>query len=488
MTAAPSTPGSATAGAVRAFGWAVVSFGGRKLITFAGTLVLARILVPEHFGLVAAGMALLTYLEMALDLGVGSTVIYEQEEGLTDRVYTAFTLNLALGLLLAAVGVLMAPVIASFFQAADQTNLFRVLFLYLVLKAAGQVPDAVLRRDLDFRRRLVAEIARAGLKVAIAIPLARAGAGAWSIVLGMLVGELAGTTITWIATRFLPRLQLDRDAMRVIVGYGTTMLGVRLVSELLNNGDYLVVGNRLGPEQLGIYSIAYRVPEMILATVFWLYSMVAYPVYAKASARDPEKLKPAMLRAMRLTTLFGLPAGTGMVLVADDAILVLFSDRWVEATVPMTLIAASFAIRSVTVASGDVLPSIGRPGRLLFVNLVVLVPTLGTMVLVSPWGLTAVASVQLLATLLYVPLLQHRVNMAVGTSAREVASACIPALCAAVGVALFAAPLQFLLPQGVLRLVSTIVVGVVGGAVGLLAGGRAALPEIRGVVSRARRS
>lgn len=488
VTASP--PGTSMAArAVKAFLWAVTSFGLQRFITFVGTLVLARILVPQDFGLVAAGVAIMTYFEMMLDLGVGSTVVYEQEEGISDRVHTAFSLNVALGALIAVGGALAAPVIARFFQAPDDTALFRFMFLYLFLRAAGQVPDAVLRRDLAFRRRMLAEVSRGGIRVAVAIPLAVAGMGAWSIVIGMVIGETVSTLVTWWAARFRPRWRLDRGALRALLTYGTSMLGVRVVSELSNNGDYLVVGNRLGPDELGIYSIAYRVPELILATVFWLYSMVAFPVYSKASATERGKVRRGMLRSLQLTTLFAFPAGVGLALVADDAIRVLFTETWAPAIGPMVLIALGFAASSVAVASSDVLPAVGRPGTLFAINAVLLPPMLIAMILAAPRaGLVGVAAVQLVATVVYLPILQHFVNAELGTRPVDVFAALGPATSAAVGVLALAWLPRMLVDPGVIRLIATVLAGIAGAVIGVLVGGRRVLPELRWFVSLRARS
>lgn len=474
-----------TSQALRAFLWAVASFGASKTLNFVGTLILARILVPEHFGLVAAGLALVTYFEMALDLGVGSAVIYEQEGGITERVHTAFTLNIALGVLFAAIGMLLAPLVAAFFQAPDETAVFRAMFIYLFVRAAGQVPDAVLRRDLDFRRRLLADLSRAGLRLGVSVPLALAGMGAWSIVIGMIVGEAVGTVVTWFAARFRPSLRFDRAAVRTLLGYGMSMLGVRLVSELSQHGDQLIVGNRLGPDQLGVYSIAYRVPELVLATVFWLYSMVAFSVYSRAGATDPSKLKSAMLRAIRLTTLFAFPAGIGLAIVSHDAIHVLFTDRWEGAILPMALIALAFAVGSVSVASGDVLPSIGQPRILLTINAALLPPLLVGMVLAAPYGLTAVALVQLVGTVVYIPLLQRYVNRALGSSVAEVLVAVRPAVSATLGVIVAAGSVRLLVDEGLFRLVATIVTGGLGAMIGVLVGGRDVLADVRSLLRQA---
>lgn len=476
------SPGELTRRTVRAFLWAVASFGGQRLITFVGTLVLARILVPADFGLVAAGMALLAYFEMALDLGVGSAVIQEQEEGITRRVETAFTLNVALGAVLTAAGALSAPLVAAFFQVPDEANLFRVLFLYLFIRSGGQIADAVLRRDLQFKLRMIAEVGRGAVRVAIAIPLALAGFGAWSIVVGMVVGEVVSTIVLWIAARFRPRLRLDRGAVRTLLGFGSMVLGVRLVSELSNHGDYLIVGNRLGPSDLGIYSIATRIPELVLATIFWLYGLVAFPAYSRTGAVDREKLKRGMLRAMQLTTLIGVTAAVGLAIVAHDAIHVLFSDRWAASVTPMAIIALAFAVTAVSVAASDILPAVGRPGVLFAINAVFLPPLLVALVLAAPYGLAAVAAVHLVSGLLYAPVLQYYVNREIGTTWGEVGRALGPAVSATVGVIAFAVPVVWLLEPGAVRLVATIVAGGLGAGAGVLAGGRQAIPEMAGIL------
>jgi lipopolysaccharide exporter len=474
--------------AVRSFLWAGASFATHKLIAFVGTLVLARILVPADFGLVAAALTLLTLCEMALDLGVGATVVYEQETGRSDRVQTAFTLSLAMGIGLTVVGVLAAPLVAGFFQAPGETALFRAMALYLLLRSAGQVPDAVLRRDLAYRKRLWAELARAMTRVAIAIPLALAGYGAWSIVLGMLVGELVGTTITFVVARFRPALCFDRAALTSLLHFGVAMVGVRVVAEIAINADYLIVGNQLGPDQLGIYSVAYRIPELVIASVFWIFSSVAFPIFSQARTHGGTVLRTGFLRSLRIGTLFAFPAAAGVALVADDAIRVLFTDRWEGAIVPMSLVALALGLASVTRIGGDVLPAVGRPRTLFLVNLAATVPMVAGMIWATRYGLVGVASAHLLGIAGHVVLHQVMVNRAVETRWRDVFVAVRPGVVTAIAVVAVAWPTHQLLEPGALRLLATIVAGLLGGLIGLVAGGRAALPELRQLASAAGRS
>jgi lipopolysaccharide exporter len=163
--------------ALHSFFWAGLSFGATKLAVFGSTLVLARILVPEDFGVVAAAMSIIALFEIGLDLGVGSALIYDQEKGITSRVQTAFTLNVAIAAVLTAVFVVSAPAIAAYFRVPDQVGVFRALAFFLLLRGLGQVHDAVLRRDLDFRRRTVTELVRAAARLGVSIALALLGQG-----------------------------------------------------------------------------------------------------------------------------------------------------------------------------------------------------------------------------------------------------------------------------------------------------------------------
>src|ERR1700712_5447706 len=111
--------------AVRGFAWAAISFGGNKLLVFASTLVLTRLLVPADFGVVAAGLTFIAYLEVTLDLGVGSAIVYQQDKGHTRGVHVAFTMNVLACAVLAALNFAVAPAVAEFFRVPDAADVFR---------------------------------------------------------------------------------------------------------------------------------------------------------------------------------------------------------------------------------------------------------------------------------------------------------------------------------------------------------------------------
>ncbi|MDP8927697.1 MAG: lipopolysaccharide biosynthesis protein [Actinomycetota bacterium] len=465
--------------AVRSFVWAAISFGGNRFVVFVSTLVLARLLAPRDFGVVAAGLAVIAYLEVALDLGVTSALIYEQERGVTDRVQTAFTLNIFVSALLFMVGLAAAPGVARFFRVPGEENIFRALSLFLLIRGAGQVHDTILKRDLLFRKRTLVELLRAVVRAGLAIWLALLGYEAWSIVWGFLAGELAGTVVSWFLVSLRPSWSLDRVAARTLLKFGFSVVGIKILGEIGTNADYLVVGNRLGPDELGFYSIAFRLPELFVGNIFWIFSSVAFPLYSKTRALGSTAFRTSMLRALTFATLFGFPIGAGLAIVARDAVLVLFSSKWAPAIVPMALISIAFGVGSVGFASGDIFPALGKPGALLKIDTPLTVILVVAFVLAAPYGITAVAWVHLVISLLYAMVRLVVANRLVGSSLPENFRAMRAGLCATAGVVALALPVRLATTAGLGALLLTVLAGSVGGLVGLLASGRSSVDEVR---------
>jgi lipopolysaccharide exporter len=473
--------------AVVSFLWAALSMGGGRILVFLSTLVLARLLTPQQFGLVAAGLTIVTYLEIGLDLGVGSSLVYEQETSITRRVQTAFTLNIIMAVVLTALGVLAVPEITRFFHTPRQETLFRVLFLYLMIRGAGQIQDAVLKRDLRFRQRTLSELAGGIVRAATSIALASTGYGPWSIVWGLLAGALITTVAKWFQTDFVPRLWLDVAATRSLLRFGLAFVALHVLSTVSDNFDYLAVGNRLGTGQLGYYTMSYRLPELIIANVYWIISAVAFPLYSKARQSAPEAFRSAVLRVLRLVTLFGFTAGAGLAIVSRDAVLVLFSPRWEPAIAPMILISLALGLTAVEYASGDIFPAIGRPGLLVTLNIPLAGIKLVGFLFAAPYGIAAVAAVHLCFSALYAVIRLAVANRVVGIRLREDLAAMAPAAWGTAGIVACALPVRVLTEPGLGALLATVLAGVIGGALAVAFGARSTLGELRVLVHDIRR-
>jgi lipopolysaccharide exporter len=472
--------------AVRGFGWATVSFGGSKLIVFVGTVVLARLLTPRDFGIVAAATALILFFDVALDLGVGAALIYEQEHGITVRVQTAFTLNVIIAAALTGVGVLITPAVAAFSGLQHHEDVFRVLFLYLLVRGLGQVQVSVLQRDLRFGRRAIVEVAKGIARTSVSIALALAGLGVWALVWGLLAGELLGTVLAWWFAGFWPRFSLDRSAARALMGFGVVFVALKVVDAVGMDSDYLVVAHRLGATQLGYYSMGYRLPELALLSLYWIVGAVAFPVFSQARTRGRQAMVGAALRSLRMITLFSLPAGALLALASRDVVGVVFSARWAPAIGPMVLISLMTAISSIGFASGDIFPAMGRPGTLLALNLPLTVLLVVGYVVAAPYGIVAVAAVHVVLAVVYQASRLVLVKRLLGITMLQNLGAMWPGFCALLGVLALAGPVRLFVPHGALALALLLATGLVGASTGLVIGARGTVHEVRGLLASLR--
>jgi lipopolysaccharide exporter len=468
--------------------WGTLAWGGNRLAILGLTLLLARLLTPDDFGVVTAALTVIAILDAALDLGVGAAVIADQESGVTRRTRTAFTLNLALAALVSVTGVACAPLIARLFQSDSAAPIFALIFLYPLFRGAGQVNDAVLKRDLRFRRRTVVDLVRAAVRVAVSLPMALTVGGAVSIAAGIVASELVAMILLWLLVPIRPELRPERATVRGLLGFGGQVTVIRILGSLRSNLDYVAVGAVLGATALGFYGMAYKLPELAIENVLWIFSAVALSAYARAYAVGREALLATMLKATRLLALYGLAAGTALAVVARDAIPVLFSPQWSPAAVPAALVALSLGVASIAWASGDVFSALGRPGTLILLDAPATVLMAVAFVFAPRWGLVGVALVHLVFNLGYCLARLAVLRAVTGVSGRSLLAAILPGvgvagMTAAVGLVVSAA-----LPSGqLLSLVLVSAACALAIGVGALLFARTAVSEAWRLVRPARR-
>lgn len=464
---------------VRGFAWTLIGWAGNRIVVLVLTLMLARLLVPEDFGLVTAALTVIAFLDAALDLGLGAAVVYDQDRGIGRRVRTAFTLNIALSVTISLVGAACSPLIARVFGAPDQWLLFAVLFLHPLIRGCGLVNDAVLKRDLRFRLRSGIEILRSLVRVAVSLPLALAAAGAWSIALGILAAEFAATLALWVMVPIRPTLTMDRSTVGSLVRFGGWITLIRVMGSIRANIDYLIVGAALGATTLGYYGMAYKLPEIGVLSVMWMFTLVAYPIYSRARTRGPDVLNSAMLQATKLIAIYGFFAGTTLAVMAADLVPFAFSEQWEPATVPMIIISLGVAWSSIGWATGDVFPAIGRPGLLAKLDAPATAVMIVALLLGSRWGMVGVAVASLIFSAAYAMARVVIAARVTGVGIPAFLRALVPAAAVAVCVGGAGLIVLRLMPPGIPRLaVLTIVCVVAGSAAALFTARREILSTV----------
>jgi lipopolysaccharide exporter len=427
--------------------WSNLSYLGSKSVSAISLAVLARLLIPEDFGVFAAVAVYVSLIELTSDLGMKATVVYEQEKDFSERVQTAFTLNLILAGLFSAIGVLLSPVIAGFFRIEEHADLFRLASLNPLLKGVGNIHDSLLLRGMEFGKRIKPDLTAVLTRAAVAIPLAAVGVGPASLVIGLLAGTTLWSAMQWRLTRFRPRFTLNVRIVRSMASYGSGAAALTAVAAVGTRLDILVIGRVLGERALGLYSVAFRVPELLIESVAWNLSLVAFPALSKKRLEDRAGLPRATARLMRYHSLFALPLAAGLAVLSGPLVVTLFGDEWRDAVEVTAAIAVFSGIASIAYPLGDVFKAIGKQRVLVAMALIQMPLGLGAIILVAPAGIAAVAWVRVASVALQAVLLVIIVSRVLETRATLFLKATGPALAMASGVVLGAGAVRIAWPE-----------------------------------------
>lgn len=399
--------------------WRAIEGVAIQLLQILSTMALARLLTPEDYGIVAVVTLVVLLFSLLTQFGFGASVLRRDgvDQGYLSSMFWASSL---LGLTAAVLATVFAPLFASLAGNADAAPYLAVASLTLLFGMVRSVPQALLLRGFRFRETsAIAVIGFVGYMV-IAITLAvTTDLGAWAIVAGRLGSSGFQLVAVWAVSGFLPSFHLRRSDVKEDVGFNAAYLGMSGSQYLAKNVDYWYTGAALGPAALGTYYIAYVLPNLIRRR---MTDAVSSPLLVTVSgfASDRGRVRRAYLAAARLISLGAYPILIGMALVAPELIRVAFGAQWEEAIEPMAILAVAAALNVIGPVGSAILNAIGKPGR----NIVMFLAWTATIIVglvltAETGGLTAVALVVLVATLLsqmlQVALLKRPVGLAWGS-------------------------------------------------------------------------
>ena len=421
--------------------WGYLSFASGKLLNFVATLILARLLVPEQFGLIAYCTIVIQYLDIVNSAGIGSALVARKDK-VEEAANSAFLANIFLGFVSYGVAYVAAPAIASFFKTDEIIPLIRVLALVLPAGGLGVVPSAMILRGLRFRTKVIPNLARNLTKGIISIVLAMLGFGVWSLVWSQIAGEVIATIVLWWLAAWKPSWKFDRSTTLEVLTFGLHIISVDLAGQIQNNVDYIIIGRLLGATLLGIYTFAYRVPELAIRSFDTVIGGVLFPLLAQVQA-DNAFLKKAFLSYIRYISLFTFAIGIGTAIISRLFVETFLSAKWNETILPMAFLSIALAIMSVGHIPGIFYKAIGRPDILNIISIVKLPFIVGIVWYATNWGIVGVSIGQigfaifsiLLESLVFCRIIEFNVV--------EIAMALFPAVACSIAMSLTTIPVMY---------------------------------------------
>ena len=457
---------------MRNTGWVALSLVVSSIASFMSMLVLARLLEPGAFGLVALAWTVLYFVGQIQESGVGAAVIYRRTD-VAESAASALVYTAGAGVVLYAISFAAAPFAAYFMHADDLTAVLRVMSLLLVFRSLGVVPGAILERNLDFRSKAIVQLAGTFAQTGIVLGLAFAGAGVWSLVVGNVAGAAVQSAVSWLRVPWWPSPRLaSRRVLLELMRYGRFVGASNIFSVIGNTADNIVVGRLLGTTDLGFYAVAYRLADFPNSVIGHIVGRTMFSVYSMLQD-DVPAIRRAYVQNLERIALLAVPVSAVLVIAAEPIVLTLLGPKWSSAVTPLRILGVYGLIKSFAAATVEALKGTGKPHVAFVFGVaygIIVVPAL--ILLTPPLGLAGAALAMLVAmTVTSVPEIVVYAR-SVELPARDLARAlgrpllCSAVLAAAVGLLVSLNPMS---PGRLLVLVAAVGTCVYAAAAALFA-------------------
>lgn len=364
---------------------------GQAVLQFVVVITLARLLTPYEFGLVGAASVVIGFSRIFSQFGVGPAIV-QLPQIRESTLGVAFTLSLVLSVGVALLIFVSTPVFVSLFRMPELGPIIQALTLLFPISGIALVAQALLERDLRFRRLAMIGGLSYGLGYgAVGVACAALGLGVWSLVFAQLAQAILNSALLLGAQRRTVRLGFDLSEARALGTFGTGFSLSTVANYLALQADNLVVGRWLGAQALGVYGRAYQFMVMPASLTGGVIDKVLFP--AMATVQDqPERLGRAFRRSMAGTALIVLPLSGMLIVLAPELVLVLLGEDWSEVTPPFRVLAIALFFRTGYKMSDSLVRAKGAVFETAWRKWIYAITVTGGALVGQQWGLIGVAA------------------------------------------------------------------------------------------------
>ena len=383
--------------------WSFTENVGLRVVSVSVFFLLAILLDPEAFGLIALANAFVTFGNRFVEQGL-VTAIVQKEDLENAHINSAFWGNLAIGSLFTLLTLFLAPYLASLFGEIALTNVLRWFSLIFLINAFGKVQEALLLKHLKFKslakRRIIAVIS-GGI---VGIGMALMGFGVYSMVGQVLVFQAVQAIILWRESSWRPGFYFSIQHYLALFSFGVKMMLNNLVIYLYQYSADLLIGYFLGTVALGYYSIAYKVYTTLVDLMTNTVTKVTLPLFSKLQSQI-EPLKNTLLKISQYACYASFPVFTGVIVLAPTLIPIFFGEKWVPSIPSMQLLAGAGMISTIYAILDSAVIAKGRALVSLKVHSINAVGNLVFFLLFVEYGIEAIAATFVVRATLLLPVL-----------------------------------------------------------------------------------
>jgi O-antigen/teichoic acid export membrane protein len=350
-------------------------------------IILARVLMPEDFGLIGMLSIFIAISQTFIDSGMGSGLIQKKDIQEID-FSTVFVFNFAVSVLFYFVLFFTAPLIADFYKMPQLVLLTRVLALNIIINSLVIVQRSKLKIALDFKSLAIANVISIVLGGLVALALAYFGWGVWALVMQTIATSVISVVLLWQFSHSKFSILFSIHSFKDLFGFGSKLLISGIYGQLFNNIYNIVIGKAYSAADLGYYTRSKAFAEMTSGTVTSILYQVSYPILASLQ-HDRDKLIQVYRRLIGMTSFFVFPAMTLLALLADPIVRILLTDKWIPVIVLLQWMCFARIFYPISVINMNILNAMGRSDLYLKVDLSKMPLMILALVITLPLGVKA---------------------------------------------------------------------------------------------------
>lgn len=337
--------------------WSFVQQFGVQIINFSVQIFLARLLLPEMFGLISMVVILISIGQLLVDGGMTSSLIRTDHPTQTDYS-TVFIINLGVSVVIYTGVYFLAPYVAEFYDQEILVDIIRILGLTFIIRALTAVHIAKLTKEMDFKMQMHLQVPSTLISGVLGVYLASVGYGVWSLVWMNVVQALIHTLLTWWCNTWKPSLDFSWESFKYHFNFGYKLTIAGLIDTIFNDMYRIIIGKYYSPTQVGYFHQAEQLRLFPVQQISTVVGKVTYPLFSKID--NDTELKQAYKITMQLLLLLTVPLMLSIILVAEEGFRFLLGEKWLPAVGIFQILAIASIFRPVSTYNLNILKVKGR--------------------------------------------------------------------------------------------------------------------------------
>jgi O-antigen/teichoic acid export membrane protein len=331
----------------------------RRAFEFIRTLVLARVLAPEDFGLMGIALLAMSALKSFSQTGVQQALI-QKKGNIKEYLDTAWTIQVIRGCVITGILFLGAPFVGKFFGEPNAVPLTRALALSELFKGFVHIGVVNFQKELKLHKEFVCELSANFADMAITLPIAYIYKSVWALLFGLLMGNFVRLVLSHIIISRPLNFKVDKGKIKHLFKFGKWIFISSVLVFIIVNGDDIFLGKILGTTALGLYQMAYKLSNIAAREVTSVISKVMFPAYSKVQHKT-KSLRKGFVRVIQLTSLFSFPLAIGTASIAFPFTLLLLGEKWIPMVTSLQVLTGWGLIRTLDAATSPVWQAMGKP-------------------------------------------------------------------------------------------------------------------------------